>query len=114
MWGGGMMFPRIAVQEEDCRLLDRFQIHSTAYTEGYYIAKSVEAASNLTDAACDEGAEFFNLTSVEDVMIKDDRRINGLVINWTAVKSETSMSIPGSWDASIQSMQPGMMRLSRG
>lgn len=88
MWGGGMMFPRIVVQEEARRLLDRFHIRSTAYKEGYYVAKSVEAVSKLTTAACDAGAEFFNLTFVEDVMIKADGRISGLVINWTAVEME--------------------------
>ena len=86
MWGGGMMFPRIVVQEEARHLLERFHIRSTAYKEGYFVASSVEAVSKLTAAACDAGAEFFNLTSVEDVMIKADGRICGVVINWTAVE----------------------------
>ncbi|WP_321508010.1 sulfide-dependent adenosine diphosphate thiazole synthase [uncultured Methanoregula sp.] len=86
MWGGGMMFPRIVVQEEAHRLLERFHIGSVQYKPGYYVAKSVETVSKLTAAACDAGAEFFNLTSVEDVMIKADKRISGLVINWTAVE----------------------------
>lgn len=86
MWGGGMMLPRIVVQEEARRLLDRFRIRYTRYQDGYYVARSVEAVSKLTAAACDAGAEFFNLTSVEDVMIKADGRISGLVINWTAVE----------------------------
>ncbi|MDO8872144.1 MAG: sulfide-dependent adenosine diphosphate thiazole synthase [Methanoregula sp.] len=85
MWGGGMMFPRIVVQEEARRLLDRFGIRSTVYKEGYYVAKSIEAVSKLAAAACDAGAEFFNLIMVEDVMIKADGRVSGLVINWTAV-----------------------------
>lgn len=87
MWGGGMMFPRIVVQEEARRLLDRFSITYTPFRDGYYIARSVEAVSKLTAVACDAGAEFFNLTSVEDVMIKTDGRISGLVINWTAVET---------------------------
>lgn len=86
MWGGGMMLPRIVVQEEARRLLDRFRIRYTRYQDGYYVARSVEAVSKLAAAACDAGAEFFNLTSVEDVMIKADGRVSGLVINWTAVE----------------------------
>jgi len=86
MWGGGMMLPRIVVQEEARRLLDRFHIRYTRYQDGYYVARSVEAVSKLAAAACDAGAEFFNLTSVEDVMIKADGRVSGLVINWTAVE----------------------------
>lgn len=85
MWGGGMMFPRIVVQEEARRLLDRFGITYREFEPGYYVAKSVEAVSKLTAAACDAGVEFFNLTTVEDVMIKGDGRVGGLVINWTPV-----------------------------
>jgi thiazole biosynthesis enzyme len=86
MWGGGMMFPRIVVQEKARRLLDRFGIRYSSYREGYYVASSVESVAKLTAAACDAGVEFFNLTSVEDIMIREDGRIRGLVINWTAVE----------------------------
>jgi thiazole biosynthesis enzyme len=86
MWGGGMMFPRIVVQERARRLLDRFDICYKKSYEGYYVASSVESVAKLTAAACDAGVEFFNLTSVEDIMIREDGRIRGLVINWTAVE----------------------------
>jgi thiamine thiazole synthase len=86
MWGGGMMFPRIVVQQEARRLLERFGITHKNWSGDYYVASSVEAVAKLTATACDAGVEFFNLTAVEDVMIKDDGRIQGLVINWTAVE----------------------------
>jgi thiazole biosynthesis enzyme len=85
MWGGGMMFPRIVVQEEALRLLDRFGIRSCRFEEGYYVASSVEAVAKLTAAACDAGAEFLPLMTVEDVMVRQDGRLTGLVINWTPV-----------------------------
>lgn len=80
------MFPRIVVQEEARRLLDRFAIRYTPYREGYYVSSSVEAVSKLTAAACDAGVEFFTLFSVEDVMIHGDGRLSGLVLNWTPVE----------------------------
>lgn len=86
MWGGGMTFPRIVVQEEARRLLDRFAISYEEYRLGYYVASSVESVAKLTAAACDAGAEFFNLTSVEDVVIKEDGRVSGLVISGTPVE----------------------------
>jgi thiazole biosynthesis enzyme len=86
MWGGGMMFPRIVVQEEARRLLDRFGIRSCPYEEGYYVASSVESVAKLTAAACDAGAEFLTLMTVEDVMVRRDGRLSGLVINWTPVE----------------------------
>jgi thiamine thiazole synthase len=86
MWGGGMMFPRIVVQEEAKRLLDRFEVTFHEFEKGYYVAKSVEAVAKLTAAACDAGVEFFNLVTVEDVMVRGDGRVGGLVINWTPVE----------------------------
>ena len=85
MWGGGMMFPRIVVQEEARRLLDHFGIRYRPYSEGYYVAGSIEAVSKLTSAACDAGVEFLTLMTVEDVMVRSDSRLSGLVVNWTPV-----------------------------
>jgi thiazole biosynthesis enzyme len=86
MWGGGMMFPRIVVQEQARHLLERFGIRYTRYEKEYLVSRSVEAVAKLTAAAADAGVEFFNLMSVEDVMVKEDRRLCGLVINWTPVE----------------------------
>ncbi|RQD83704.1 MAG: thiazole biosynthesis protein [Methanocalculus sp. MSAO_Arc2] len=86
MWGGGMTFPRIVVQEEARWLLDRFAILYEEYQSGYYVASSIESVAKMTAAACDAGAEFFNLTSVEDVVIKGDGRVSGLVISATPVE----------------------------
>ncbi len=85
MWGGGMMFPRIVVQEEARRILDDFDIKYTEYEKGYYVANSIESVAKLTSGAINAGAEIFNLMSVDDVMIREDDRVSGLVINWTAV-----------------------------
>ena len=85
MWGGGMMFPRIVVQEEARRILDDFDIRYTEYEKGYYVANSIESVAKLTSSAINAGVEIFNLMSVEDVMIREDDGISGLVINWTAV-----------------------------
>lgn len=87
MWGGGMMFPRIVVQKEAKYLLDRFHIRSSEFKAGYYTARSVEAVTKLAAAASDAGVEFFNLTTVEDVMVKEDNRLSGLVINWQPVEA---------------------------
>lgn len=87
MWGGGMMFPRIVVQEEAKYLLDRFHIRSSEFQPGYFTARSVETVTKLAAAASDAGVEFFNLTCVEDVMVKGDNRLSGLVINWQPVEA---------------------------
>ncbi len=85
MPGGGMMFNRIVVQEEGKKLLDEFNVATKEYGNGYYIADSLEAVSTICSQAIKAGARIFNLISVEDVMIREDDRVTGLVLNWSAV-----------------------------
>lgn len=85
MWGGGMMFNSIVVQDEARGILDEFGIRSRRYEKGYYVADSVEAIATLVSRAARQGLKFFNCISAEDVMIRD-RCIAGLVLNWTAVE----------------------------
>ena len=85
MWGGGMMFNEIVVQEEGKRVLDELSIGSRKYQKGYYTADSVEAVSTLCSRAVKAGARIFNLMSVEDVMVREGKVI-GAVLNWTAVE----------------------------
>lgn len=87
VWGGGMLFNEVVVQEEAKAILDEFKIRSLAIPSapGYYTVDSVELASGLTFGAVQAGAKIFNSVSVEDVAFKDER-INGLVINWTPVE----------------------------
>lgn len=86
MWGGGMMFNKIVVQEKAKFILDEFEISYECYDADYYIADSIEAVSTLCSQATKAGAKFFNLMFVEDVRIQNER-INGLVINWSAVET---------------------------
>ena len=85
MPGGGMMFNRIVTQEEGKRILDEFNVETKEYKKGYFIADSLEAISTICSKTIKAGAKIFNLISVEDVMIREDDRITGLVLNWSAV-----------------------------
>lgn len=84
MWGGGMMFNEIVVQEQGAAILKDLGISVEDAGEGYYTADSVECTSTLTSLACKAGARIFNLMTVEDVMVRENR-VTGLVINWSAV-----------------------------
>jgi thiazole biosynthesis enzyme len=85
MWGGGMMMNEIVVQEEAKRILDEMDVPTHKYEDGYYTADSVLCTSTLCSQAVKAGLNIFNLVSVEDVMVRD-QRVVGLVINWTAVE----------------------------
>lgn len=85
MPGGGMMFNRIVLQEDGKRILDELGVSTKEYKKGYYVADSLEAISTICSRAIKAGAKIFNLISVEDVMVREDDRITGLVLNWSAV-----------------------------
>jgi thiamine thiazole synthase len=85
MWGGGMMFNEIVVQEEGKALLDVFAIRAVPYEEGYYTADAVEAVTTICSKAVQAGLRIFNCVSVEDVMIREGR-VTGLVVTWSPVE----------------------------
>ncbi len=86
MWGGGMTFPVIIISEEAKSILEEIQVALTDEGDGYFSADSIESVSKLCAGAIDAGAKIFNTISVEDVLINENKRINGFVINWSAVE----------------------------
>ena len=85
MWGGGIMFNEIVVQQEAKKMLDEFGVKNRKYEDGYYLADSIDAVSTICSQSVHAGLKIFNLLSVEDVMVRA-KRICGLVLNWTAVE----------------------------
>ena len=86
IWGGGMMFSKNVVQDEGKEILDEFGITTTQYQEGYYVVNAVELASTLCSLAVKAGARIFNLITVEDVVIRENDKVTGLVLNWSTVR----------------------------
>ncbi len=84
MPGGGMMFNRIVVERRGKELLNEFDIQTKEYESGYFTADSLEAVSTICSRAIKAGAKIFNLISVEDVMVRENDRVAGLVLNWSA------------------------------
>lgn len=87
MWGGGMMFNEIVVQESALPLLKKAGITYREHTDGYFTADSVESTSVLTARCVQAGTKIFNLMKVVDVMFREDgeKSVSGLVLQWTPV-----------------------------
>lgn len=86
MWGGGMLFPRIVVQEEARAIPEGVGIKLDDAGDGYYVADSVETVAKCTIAAIDAGARIWVGMAVEDVIIDAEERVCGVVLNWRAVQ----------------------------
>lgn len=85
MWGGGIMFNEIVVQEQGKKILDEFGIRTREYEKGYYLSDSIETVTTICSKAVKAGLRIFNLLSAEDVMVRN-KRVCGLVLNWTSVE----------------------------
>jgi thiazole biosynthesis enzyme len=85
MWGGGMTFPVIVVQKESKYILEDAGVHLMDEGQGYYSADSIEVTTKLCATAIDAGVRIFPAISVEDVLL-EKKKVNGFVINWSAVE----------------------------
>ncbi|MDD5749077.1 MAG: sulfide-dependent adenosine diphosphate thiazole synthase [Actinomycetota bacterium] len=86
MWGGGMLFPKIVVQDDAVEIMEGFDIRLEPFGDGYYSADSVEVVVKTTAAAIAAQARIWVGISVEDVLIREDDRVSGVVVNWGAVE----------------------------
>jgi len=85
VWGGGMLFNEVVVQEDALPILADFGIKTEPASEGLFSADSVELAAGLIFGARQAGAVIFNAVSVEDIVFKNDR-VAGVVTLWTPVR----------------------------
>src|SRR3989338_4704833 len=88
MWQGGMLFPKIVVEEPSSIFLESFGIKLKK--EGkVYTADSYYVCSKLLSLAFEHGAKMLNSVRVQDVIYRDDG-IKGVVINWDQVAHLTA------------------------
>ncbi len=88
MWQGGMLFPKMVVEEPANLFLESFGIKLKK--EGnLYTADSYYVSSKLLSLAFEHGAKMFNSVRVQDVIYRDDG-IKGVVVNWDQVAHLTA------------------------
>ncbi len=85
IWGGGMLFPRIVIQEGAKAIAEEAKLKLEPVGNGLYVADAVEAAVKFASAAIDAGARIWIGIYVEDVIIRNGR-VAGVVINWMAAE----------------------------
>lgn len=89
MWGGGMTWNYIVVQEDSRHILEEAGVPLQEVEQGYFAADSVVATTTLASKAGLSGTKFFNCISVEDVVLREEggsKRVTGIVINASAVE----------------------------
>jgi len=82
IWGGAAGYNMIVVEDND--ILDEIGV-ATKKQGDLYVADSIEFATALGYRAKKAGAQIFNLTEVEDIILKTDT-IEGVVVNSTHLR----------------------------
>lgn len=84
-WLGGFLMNGITVRKPAQEILDELDIPYEEAEKDLYITPGPYACSKLIAAACDAGTEIFNMTKFDDVVLRENNKVSGVVINWMPV-----------------------------
>jgi len=84
-WVGGYFMNKLTLRAPSQEYLDGLGVPYARAAEGLYVADAHHACASLISAACQAGVKFFSLTYLEDVVIRQDNRVSGVVINWSPI-----------------------------
>lgn len=86
-WIGGFLMNTITVRPPGHTVLDEIGVPYTKYSENLYITSGPHACSKLIASTCDAGVKILNMTKFDDIVLRENNRVGGVVINWTPVSA---------------------------
>jgi len=80
-WIGGYFMNKLTLRAPAQEILDELGVPYSMASEGLYVTDAPHVCSKLIGATCDAGVKFLSLTLLEDLVVREDNRVAGVVIN---------------------------------
>ena len=84
-WVGGYFMNKFTLREPAQTVLDELSVPYQKAIDGLYVADAPHACASLIAAASTAGVKFLSLTLLDDVILHDNNRVAGAVINWSPI-----------------------------
>jgi sulfide-dependent adenosine diphosphate thiazole synthase len=86
-WMGGFFMNTVTFRDPSQRILKEIGVPYKEAEPGLFTVDGPHACSRLIASACDSGLKILNLVRFDDLVLRKDNRVGGIVMNWAAVNS---------------------------
>jgi thiamine thiazole synthase len=86
-WLGGYLMNKVTFRAPSQEVMRELGVPCDEAAPGLYTADGPYATSCLIASACSAGVKFAQMTTFDDLVLREDNRVYGVVINWTPIQA---------------------------